>query len=101
MVSLTCPNVQPSPVHPKVVRGDKEVEQFTGDTHTRCRQHYKVRPRSDSATPHETNYKYCIYDKMHDDYGYTQAWIDFLVERLRDPKEFNSLYKTVSPSVGS
>jgi hypothetical protein len=34
---------------------------------------------------------------MHDDYGYTQAWVDFIVEKLRDPNEFDSLYKTVPP----
>ena len=80
--------------HPKVMRGTKEVERFTLDTHTRCWHRYKARPPSGSSNPRETNYKFCIYDKMHDDYGYTQAWVDFLVEKLKDATEFEVLYST-------
>lgn len=38
---------------------------------------------------------------MHNDYGYTQAWVDFLVEKLQDEKEFDSLYKVVPPAGGT
>jgi hypothetical protein len=30
---------------------------------------------------------------MHKDYGYTQEWVDFLSEKLKDSTEFESLYK--------
>jgi hypothetical protein len=83
---------------PKVGRYGKQVNKFTMDTHSRCWRKYKVRPVSGSANPHETNWKYCVYDKMHEDYGYTQAWIDFLIEKLKDPAEFDLLYSAQPPS---
>jgi hypothetical protein len=30
---------------------------------------------------------------MHKDYGYTQEWVDFLIEKLKNPAEFDSLYQ--------
>lgn len=79
--------------NPMVTRGDKAVAKFNGDTHIRCWRKYKVRPPGGSPNPQETDWKYCIYDKMHNDYGYTQAWVDFLIEKLSDPAEFDSLSK--------
>jgi len=40
-----------------------------------------------------TDWKYCIYDKLQNDYGYTEAWVDFLIEKLKDPKEFEALFQ--------
>lgn len=34
---------------------------------------------------------------MHKDYGYTQAWVDFLIEKLKDPAEFDALSKGAAP----
>jgi hypothetical protein len=79
--------------NPKVMRGGKEVDRFNLDTHSRCWRKYKVRPPAESKTPEATEWKYCVYDKMHQDYGYTQEWVDFLIEKLKDPAEFESLYK--------
>jgi hypothetical protein len=90
--------------HPKIIRYGKMVERFTSDTHTRCWHRYKARPPSNSPVPQETNTKFCIYDRMHDDYCYSQAWVDFLIEKLKDPIEFDSLYKKEAsgvPSAGS
>src|ERR1017187_2419909 len=79
---------------PKTTRAGKEVDRFNLDTHARCWRKYKIRPSSGSTKPEETNWKYCIYDKRHNDYGYTQAWVDFLIEQLKNPKEFDSLFLT-------
>jgi len=87
--------------HPKISRGGKEMERFTLDSHTCCWQRYKVRPPRGSSNPHETNYKFCIYDKMHDDYGYTQAWVDFLVEKLKNTAEFDLLHHTAPTAVSN
>jgi len=76
----------------KVERVGKTVDKFSMDTHSRCWRRYKVRPPKDAQDPRATDWKYCVFDKLHSDYGYTQAWVDFLVEKLKDEKEFNSLY---------
>jgi hypothetical protein len=87
--------------NPKLVRGGKEVDRFNLDAHSRCWRKYNVRPSKGSKTPEETQWKYCVYDKMHKDYGYTQEWVDFLIQKLKDPAEFDSLYgvETLSSQV--
>jgi hypothetical protein len=86
--------------NPKIQRGSKQVDRFNLSIHAACWRKYKARPHSGSANPEQTDYRFCVYDKMHNDYGYTQAWVDFLIEKLRDPKEFDSLYKSVPPTTG-
>ncbi len=83
--------------NPKTGRNGRQVDKFNLDTHCRCWRKYKVRPPRGAANPHETNWKYCIYDRMHDDYGYTQAWVDFLIKTLSDPAEFDALYAPARP----
>ena len=79
--------------HPKVERGGRQGERFTLDTHARCWRRFKARPSKGAPDPRATDYRYCIYDKMHKDYGYTQAWIDLLVEKLKDEAEWNVPYR--------
>ena len=79
--------------NPKMLRGRKEMDRFNLDAHSRCWRKYRVRPPKGSKNPEETQWKYCVYDKMHKDYGYTQEWVDFLSEKLKDSTEFDSLYK--------
>jgi hypothetical protein len=78
---------------PKILRGARSVSRFNESIHAKCWKHFQVRPLSKSAQPAETNSKYCVYDKAHNDYVYTQAWADFLVQKLRDEAFFQSLYK--------
>lgn len=76
----------------KVVRGAKEVDKFNMDTHTRCWKHYKVRPENGDAHPEMTDPRYCIFDEPNNSYLFTKAWIDFLIEKLSDFTEYNTLY---------
>ena len=55
---------------------------FTMGMHIDSWRRFKVRPRSDSKTPEKTDSKYCVYDRAHGDYLYTQAWVDLLVGEL-------------------
>jgi hypothetical protein len=80
--------------NPKIDRGGKLVDRFNLAVHARCWKRFKVRPASGSNAPQETNWKYCIYDLRHNDYGYTQAWADFLIEKLKDPTEFDALCRS-------
>ena len=84
--------------NPKVMRGGREVNKFTPGTHTICWKKYKVRPIGGSPNPYETDSRYCVYDGLHQDYGYTQAWVDFLIEKLKDEAEYASMYKPVEPT---
>jgi hypothetical protein len=87
--------------NPKVERGGKPVDKFNLATHARCWRRYKARPPSGSSTPQETNWKFCVYDKRHNDYGYTQAWVDFLIEKLRDTAEFDAVCKSAQASAAA
>ena len=79
--------------NPKVVRVGREVDRFTSGTHTACWKKYKARPAFGDPNPHATNPEFCVYDSLHRDYGYTEAWVDFLVEKVKDDAEYTSLYK--------
>lgn len=62
--------------------------------HVKCWKYYKIRPASKDPNPDKTNANYCFYDKTFEQYGYTQAWIIFLVEKLRDKTEYTKIMKT-------
>ncbi len=76
---------------PKLVRGNKVVNKFNSSTHTSCWKFYNVRPDKDSQDPEMTDTKYCVYDVTHKDYVYTQAWIDFLIEKMKDESEYQKI----------
>lgn len=74
----------------QVVKRLKQVVPFkiTEHTHICAWRHYKVRPPGGSANPEKTNSDYCVYDHLMAGYGYTQKWVEFLSEKLRNPAEF-------------
>jgi hypothetical protein len=79
--------------NPKVERGGIQRDKFTLDWHVRCWKKYQVRPTKTSGKPPEqTDTKYCIYDMRHHDYGYTQEWVQFLIETFCDEEEYKTLY---------
>jgi hypothetical protein len=78
--------------NPKVERFGWQVDKFHMGSHILCWKKFKVRPDKKSDKPEHTNTKYCIYDARHQDYGYTQEWVDLLVETFKDDKAFNELY---------
>ena len=69
---------------------------FNLTTHTLFWKKYKVRPENGSAQPSKTKQEYCVYDGMHGDYGFTQKWIDFLIEKAKDDLEYKSLFKNLN-----
>jgi hypothetical protein len=80
--------------NPQVERGGKLVNRFNLSIHTRGWKRYKARPDGGSANPEATDWKYCIYDRRHNDYGYTQAWVDFLIEKLKDQAELDAVCRS-------
>jgi len=77
---------------PKKKSFKKLIPKFNSATHTLCWKKYKVRPDGNAKNPEHTNSKYCIYDKAHNDYLYTQEWVDFLIEKMKIEAEYDSLY---------
>lgn len=64
---------------------------FTHHSHGICYRHFNVRTPGRDPAPGSWDSRYCHYDALHKDYGYTSAWIDFLVGKLSDETFCNSL----------
>jgi hypothetical protein len=62
---------------------------FNQHHHLKCSRHFAVRPARGATDPAQCNSTYCLYDTRHRDYGYTDAWISFLIEKLSDPATYN------------
>jgi hypothetical protein len=67
--------------------------------HVRARDHYGVRPKGGSDTPEKTKAKYCVYDKAHEDYVYTQEWVELLCKDLSDPETYETITGKKAPPV--
>ncbi len=65
--------------------------QVSMNTHSDAWRHFRVRPASGSAHPERCDTNYCVYDRAHNDYVYTQAWIDKCVGALSDPEQFRQI----------
>lgn len=86
-------DVQKALGNPKVERYGGRKDKFNLDTHTRCWKKYNVRPANGSSNPSATDIRYCIYDEPSGQYRYTKAWVTFLIDKMIDENEYNSLYK--------
>ena len=69
---------------------------FTSHNHQQAIQKYKVRPKNGSAQPENTDKAYCIYHAAHKDYTYSDAWVEKLVEAVKDAQEFAAI-KALKP----
>lgn len=79
--------------NPTVKRGAKTIDKFNQITHRLCWARYDVRPKNGAPSPEKTDQRYCVYDKVHKDYLYTEGWVAFLIDKMADESEYNSLYK--------
>jgi hypothetical protein len=77
---------------PKITRGRKKVDKYSVAWHTKCWRYFKVRPPRGNSHPEQTDIKYCIYDKRHNDYGYTEEWVKFLITKFKDEKAYEELF---------
>lgn len=58
--------------------------------HTLAWKYYGVRKQGKQD---DCDTRYCQFDEAHGDYVYTQAWVDFLAEQLKDPAELDRIKK--------
>lgn len=65
--------------------------QVSMNTHSDAWRYFSVRPPSGSTNPERCNTKYCVYDRAHNDYLYTQAWIDKCIEALSNADTFRQI----------
>ncbi len=61
---------------------------FSINHHASTWRHYKVRPAAKAAKPEVTGSTYCIYDSVHNDYLYTDAWTEKLIKDLSSEAGF-------------
>lgn len=66
---------------------ERSGQRFTPHNHTQAWLLLEVRPSSRNAQPENTNKDYCIYHPTHKDYTYSEKWIEWLVEKVRNPQE--------------
>jgi hypothetical protein len=72
---------------------------FNLHNHTNAWKRYNVRPplkKHGKVTGDGCNTQYCIPDLVHNDYVYTPAWVEFLIKKLSNDKEYLAL--TTRPS---
>lgn len=56
------------------------ISNFTIASNTLLWHLFDIRPLKDAEDPFDTNPRYCYYDQAHDDYLYTDNWINFIVK---------------------
>jgi len=78
----------------KKVTGVTEKPIFNVSTHARCWKKYEARPETRSAKPELTKPEWCSYDEAHRDYLYTKKWVDYLILKMNEPGELESLFLT-------
>ncbi len=70
---------------------------FNMALHVRAWQHYGVRPGGGKGAPEKTKPKYCVYDKPHEDYVYTQDWVELLCKDLAEPAQYETVTGKMPP----
>lgn len=72
-----------------------EISKFklTLNSHTDLWRHYKVRPKTGSSKPEKCETDFCVYDKAHSDYLYTNAWIRRCQDICNNKELFRSIIK--------
>jgi hypothetical protein len=64
---------------------------FTVSAHTAAWRHFRVRPPSSDPHPERTAAQYCVWDRVHRDYVYTDAWVERLVEVFADLARYQDI----------
>lgn len=78
--------------NPNLLKPSKVVEKvnqrisgsITMAHHTQLWKAFKIRPESTAKDKFDTMEKYCLYDEPHDDYMYTNEWVDFIVNLIKN-----------------
>jgi hypothetical protein len=72
--------MKPKDVASRVARATKTI--FSQHANMLAWKRHKVRPDAKSTTPELTNPKYCVYDALGKGYGYTEEWVQLLIDEI-------------------
>ncbi|WP_258222494.1 DUF3644 domain-containing protein [Microbacterium sp. HMWF026] len=64
---------------------------FTSHHFLRAWQIKKIRPVNGSDKPERTDEKYCMYDALGRGYGYTEAWVKYLIKQCSTAEGFQAV----------
>lgn len=63
---------------------------FTTHHFLQAWQRKGIRPKSDDPHPERTDERYCLYDELSRSYGYTEAWVKWLIKRCATADGFET-----------
>ena len=64
---------------------------FTSHHFLRAWQTKGIRPLRGDPHPERTDERYCIYDELSESYGYTEAWVKWLIKRCATADGFEAV----------
>jgi len=79
--------------NPKIEHNHKICDKFNMSIHTFFWKKYDIRPSGNSQNKKTTKQEYCVYDSVHNDYMYTEKWVDFIIEKMKDENEYLGFFK--------
>jgi hypothetical protein len=80
---------KPARVAPLVAK--RSGKSFTSHNHVQAWRKFGVRPPKGAGKPEATNKDYCIYHAAHNDYTYSEEWVDFLVSQIATDEGYASI----------
>lgn len=82
-------NLLPSQVAQRVTQ--ELGTHFSINDHTSCWKHFEVRPARGSDHPTRTKAEFCRYNQTFGQWVYTEAWVNFLIRKLREPETYRQV----------
>lgn len=70
---------------------ERTGKHFSSHNHTQAWRKFGVRPKPGSSTPSSTNSKFCTYHAAHNDYTYSDEWIEKLCGIVNEDAAFAKL----------
>ncbi|MBL8686427.1 MAG: hypothetical protein JNK86_03045, partial [Alphaproteobacteria bacterium] len=70
---------------------NKTGEKFNQHHHRQAWSLYQIRPKGGAKNPENTNKEFCVYNKVWKGYSYSQSWVDYLVECIKDKEKYKDI----------
>ena len=77
--------------NPKIERYGKNVDKFNSDTYSLLEKVPRLGPIVAQITQKMSKVN-IVYDEANECYLYTEKWVNFLINKMQDEEEYNSLY---------